>query len=186
MFLIVFCQHLSTSSSSVSPVPLWCRADAPLTVCSRDGRGQRERERVKEMCERRRERETALLNSLCLTGLIHWQAAWRGRWSGGNWRGREDGWEGKADTRGERERARRQEKGGGRGDRVQTVACSPTNQNVDEGIWVWLGDCRGDVGQYKCTSSLTRSPYVSAYFLFFLRKYHKCTNKRSQQSFLQW
>lgn len=136
-----FCQRLSTSSSSVSSALLCCRADAPLTVCSRDGRG---RARAKEMRERRRERGCTVKQLVRLTGLIHWQAAWRGRRGGGR-----GGREGKAD-RGESE-----EEGGGRGDRQQTVAGSPSNRSVDEGIWVWLGDCRGDVGQCESTASLT-------------------------------
>lgn len=186
MFLIVFCQQLSTSSSSVSPVPLWCRADAPLTVCSRDGRGQRERERerVKEMCERKRERDCTVKQ--LVSDWTHSLASCMEReMERGELEG-EGGWmRGESRNGGERQRARRQEKGDGRRDRVQTVACSPTNQNVDEGIWVWLWDCRGDVGQYKCTSSLTHSPYVSVIINLFFEKISQM-HKRSQQSLLQW
>lgn len=60
---------------------------------------------------------------------------------------------------GERERERG--RSGGRGDREQTVAGSPTNQNVDEGIWVWLGDSGGNAGQDKFAMSFSLSPSVS-------------------------
>lgn len=119
------------------------------------------------MCERKRERDCTVKQ--LVSDWTHSLASCMEReMERGELEG-EGGWmRGESRNGGERQRARRQEKGGGRGDRVQTVACSPTNQNVDEGIWVWLGDCRGDVGQYKCTSSLTRSPYVSVTMnLFF-------------------